>query len=140
MNYWKKYLKNLYKYVILESKHWYETRNIGGGCPPIETPKGWLMIYHAVDDMDKGRTYRAGAALLDKKDPTKVIGHLHEPLFSPEEKWEKKGNINNVVFPTGAVIFNKRLYIYYGAADKRIAVISLDLNELLEELVKIKYN
>jgi len=90
LNYWKKYLKNLCNYVILEAKHWYETRNIGGGCPPIETPKGWLMIYHAVDDMDVGRTYRTGAALLDKKDPTKVIGHLHEPLFSPEEKWEKK--------------------------------------------------
>ena len=136
LDYWKKYLKNLCRYVILESKHWYETRNIGGGCPPIETPKGWLMIYHAVDDMDVGRTYRAGAALLDKKDPTKVIGHLHEPLFSPEEKWEKKGVVGNVVFPTGTALFGKRLYIYYGAADKYIAAASVNLRELIDTLIK----
>ena len=94
------------------------------------------MIYHAVDDMNQGRTYRAGAALLDKKDPTKVIGHLHEPLFSPEEKWEKKGVVGNVVFPTGTALFGKRLYIYYGAADKYIAVASVNLRELVDTLIK----
>lgn len=135
LSYWKKYFKKLCDFVVLESKHWFETRNIGGGCPPIETDKGWLLIYHAVDDMDVGKTYRAGAALLDKKDPTKVLGHLHEPLLSPEKPYEKKGNINNVIFPTGAVVFDKRLYIYYGAADTSIAVASVDLNELLDELV-----
>tara|TARA_Y100000310_G_scaffold343641_1_gene452237 strand:- start:633 stop:1673 length:1041 start_codon:yes stop_codon:yes gene_type:complete len=132
--YWENYLKRLSDYIVLESKHWFETRNVGGGCPPIETDKGWLLIYHAVDDMDSGRTYRAGAALLDKKDPTKVIGHLHEPLLSPEESWEKKGNVDNVVFPTGAVVFGKRLYIYYGAADTVIAAASVNLQELLDEL------
>lgn len=136
LNYWKKYFTRMSDYVVLEATHWYETRNIGGGCPPIETDKGWLLIYHAVDDMDKGRTYRAGVALLDKKDPTKVIGHLKEPLFSPEEKWEKKGVVDNVVFPTGAVVFGKKLYIYYGAADKYIAVASVNMNELLKELVR----
>lgn len=135
--YWKNYLKNLCNYIILQSKHWFETRNIGGGCPPIETDKGWLLIYHAVDDMDKGRTYRAGAALLDLKDPTKVIGHHHTPLFSPDKKYEKEGNVSNVVFPTGAVVFDERLYIYYGAADTSIAVVSMNLKELLNELVEI---
>ena len=136
LKYWKKYLRRLCNFVILESKYWYESRNIGGGGPPIETDKGWLLIYHAVDDMNSGKIYRAGAALLDKKNPTKVIGHLKEPLFSPEKGWEKKGNIDNVVFPTGAVIFDERLYIYYGAADKRIAVLSINLNELLDELIR----
>lgn len=134
LDFWKKYLKRLSDFVVLESKYWYESRNVGGGCPPIETDKGWLLVYHAVDDMDRGKIYRAGAVLLDKKDPTKVIGHPREPLFSPEKAWEIKGNVDNVVFPTGAVIFDKKLYIYYGAADKRIAVVSLDLNELLDEL------
>ena len=138
LNFWKNYFKRLCDFVILQSKFWYESRNIGGGCPPIETKMGWLLIYHAVDDMDKGKIYRAGAALLDKKDPTKVIGHLKEPLFSPEEEWEKKGNINNVVFPTGSAIFNGRLYIYYGAADKNIAVVSVNLKELLREILKNK--
>jgi len=136
LDYWKKYLRKLSDYVVLESKYWYETRNVGGGCPPIETNKGWLLIYHAVDDMNRGKIYRAGAALLSKKDPTKVIGHLKYPLFSPEKKWEKEGVVDNVVFPTGAVIFGKRLYIYYGASDKRIAVASVNINKLLGELTK----
>lgn len=136
LKYWENYLKRLCDYIILESKYWYQTRNIGGGCPPIETDKGWILIYHGVDDMDSGRIYRAGVALLDKKDPTKVISHFRDPLFSPEEKWEKEGNVPNVVFPTGAAVFNKRLYIYYGAADTRIGAVSVDMNELLEALLK----
>jgi beta-1,2-mannobiose phosphorylase / 1,2-beta-oligomannan phosphorylase len=136
--YWGQYFRKLCDYVVLESKHWYETRNVGGGCPPIETDKGWLLIYHAVDDMDRGKTYRAGAALLDKKDPTKVIGHLHQPLFSPTEKWEKKGVVNNVVFPTGSAVFGKKLYIYYGTADTRIAAVSVNLKSLLNEIIKNK--
>jgi len=136
LDFWKDYLKVLSNFIVLESRHWYEVRNVGGGCPPIETNKGWLLIYHGVDDMNIGRIYRAGAALLDKSDPTKVINHPREPLFSPETEWEKKGNVNNVVFPSGAAIFGKILYIYYGAADMRIGVISLDINELLDELTK----
>lgn len=138
LNFWKKYLRKLSNFRVLESKYWYETRNIGGGAPPIKTNKGWLLIYHAVDDMDKGKTYRAGAALLDKKNPQKVIGHLREPLFSPEEKYEISGGVDNVVFPTGTAIFDDILYIYYGAADTRIAVVSLKLKELLKELLKEK--
>ncbi|MBU1178512.1 pesticidal protein Cry7Aa [Patescibacteria group bacterium] len=133
--YWLNYLKKLSDYVVLESKYWFESRNIGGGCPPLETDKGWLLIYHAVEDSNSGKIYRAGAALLDKEDPGKVIGHLREPLFSPEEEWELKGDVDNVVFPTGTAQFGNRLYIYYGAADKRIAVASLDINELLAELL-----
>lgn len=135
-DFWRDYLKILPSFVVLESRHWYEVRNVGGGCPPIETNKGWILIYHGVDDLNVGRIYRAGVALLDKSDPTKVISHPREPLFSPETEWEKKGNVNNVVFPSGAVIFGKRLYIYYGAADMRIGVISLDINELLDELTR----
>lgn len=140
LDYWKQYFKKLSQYVVLESQHWFESRNIGGGCPPIETKKGWLMIYHAVDDMDRGKIYRAGAALLSKNDPTKVIGHLEEPLLSPEKVWEKDGNINNVIFPTGHAIFGNKLYVYYGASDKYIGAFSVNINSLLKELVKNKVN
>ena len=66
----------------------------------------------------------------------KVIGRLKTPLFSPEETCEKIGNVDNVVFPTGAVVRNGRVYIYYGAADKLIAARSVDLTELLTKLKK----
>ncbi len=134
-NYWKKHLRNLGEHVVLDSEYSFESRNVGGGCPPIETKDGWLLIYHGVEDTAlQGKIYHAGAALLDINDPTKVIGRLKTPLFSPIEPWEKKGDVNNVVFPTGTVLKDGRLFIYYGAADKRIAAKSLDIEELLGEL------
>lgn len=136
LNFWRKYLKNLGEHVLLEKKHWYESRNIGGGAPPIKTEKGWLLIYHAVEETNKKKIYHAGAALLDLKNPQKILGHLRDPLFSPTEKYEKKGEIDNVVFPTGTAIFGKDLYIYYGCADKKIAVAKVNLNSLLKELLK----
>jgi len=135
-DYWREYLRDLGSYILFESKYRFESRNIGGGCPPIETKEGWLLIYHGVEDSRQGRIYHAAAALLDLEDPTKVIGRLKRPLFSPTEKWEKLGDVNNVVFPTGTVLKDSRLYIYYGAADKCIAAKSVDINELLAELKK----
>lgn len=131
---WRNYLKNLGDFIVLDPLFWFENRNIGGGCPPIETEDGWLIIYHAVEDAPLGKIYHAAAALLDRKNPLKVLGRLTEPLFSPKTSWEKMGVTDNVVFPTGAIIKDKRLHIYYGAADKLIAAQSVNLSELLTEL------
>ena len=132
--YWANHLKNLSSNLLLGAKYWYESRHIGGGPPPIETDDGWLIIYHAVEDSEAGKVYHASAALLDKDDPQKVIGRLKDPLISPKMKWEQHGDVNNVVFPTGAAKLDERLYLYYGAADKRIAAASLDIDELVDEL------
>ncbi|HUV42613.1 MAG TPA: pesticidal protein Cry7Aa [Patescibacteria group bacterium] len=133
---WHHHLKNLGDFIVLDPLFWFENRNVGGGCPPIETEDGWLIIYHAVEDTPFGKIYHAAAALLDLKNPLKVLGRLIEPLFSPKAPWEKSGVTNNVVFPTGAIVRDKRLYIYYGAADKLIAAKSINLTELLTKLKK----
>ena len=133
---WRNYFKNLGDFIVLDPLFWFENRNIGGGCPPIETKDGWLIIYHAVEDTPFGKIYHASAALLDLKNPLKVLGRLTEPLFSPKASWEKSGVVDNVVFPTGGVVRDKRLCIYYGAADKLIAAKSINLTELLIELKK----
>ena len=134
LDYWKDYLGNLGHHIILDPEYGFESKNIGGGCPPIETNEGWLLIYHGVEDAAHGLTYHAGAALLDINNPQRVIGRLKKPLFSPTESWEKNGDVNNVVFPTGTVLKSNRIFIYYGAADKLIAAKSLDIQELLSEL------
>jgi len=134
--FWEKYLSELADHVMLENKYWFETRSIGGGAPPIETPDGWLMIYHSVEDANKGRTYHASAALMDLEDPTKVIGRLPYPLFSPDQDFEKKGYVNNVVFPTGVAVFGDDIHIYYGMADKRIGLAKTSLKDLVTELKK----
>jgi predicted GH43/DUF377 family glycosyl hydrolase len=87
-----------------------------------------------VHDTIKGYVYSACAALLDLKNPQKEIARLPYPLFYPEKEWELKGEVNNVCFPTGAVAEDDTLYIYYGAADERIAVASVSVKELLAEL------
>jgi predicted GH43/DUF377 family glycosyl hydrolase len=68
------------------------------------------------------------------KDPRKEIARLPYPLFKPELEWELKGEVNNVCFPTGSALFDDILYIYYGAADERIACASVSLTDLLAEL------
>lgn len=136
--YWINYLKNLSKYVILEGAHGFEGRHVGAGAPPIKTKKGWLLIYHSAEESNRGRLYHAGAALYDLKNPLKMIARLPYPLFSPEEDYERMGHVNSVVFPTGTAIFGEKLYIYYGAADTYIGVASVNLDELLDELLKNK--
>lgn len=133
--FWKNYLVHLKDYIVLVPKFEHESSYVGGGCPPIETGYGWLIIYHGVQDTIKGFIYSACAALFDLKNPMKEIARLPYPLFKPELVWELKGEVNNVCFPTGAALFGDILYIYYGAADERIGCASVHLPELLNELM-----
>jgi predicted GH43/DUF377 family glycosyl hydrolase len=133
--FYQDYLSNFNDHVLLSSKHDHEISYVGGGCPPIETDQGWLIIYHGVKDGLYGYIYSACAALLDLEDPRKEIARLPYPLFKPELDWELKGEVNNVCFPTGAVVFDDTLYIYYGAADERIACASVSVSELITELL-----
>ena len=111
---------------------------VGAGCPPIETEAGWLLIYHGVHDTVEGYVYCACACILDIEFPMVELARLPYPLFSPEESWEITGAVNNVCFPTGAVVIAGELFIYYGAADHQIACASIHLAELVEEIMKYK--
>jgi predicted GH43/DUF377 family glycosyl hydrolase len=135
-DFWREYLKRLGEFIVMDPKYPFESYTIGLGCPPLETSEGWLLITHGVEDTQNGLIYHAGAALLDLNNPLKVLGRLKEPLFSPKEEWEEIGNVNNVVFPSGAIIEKNKLTIYYGSADTLIAAKSLELNHLIEELIK----
>jgi len=133
--FWENYFIHLNENIVLVSKHKHEVSYIGAGCPPIETKDGWLLIYHGVHDTPKGYVYSACAALLDLENPNKEIARLPYCLFEPEYEWELKGEVNNVVFPTGTALFEDTLYIYYGAADEQIACASLSISALLKELL-----
>lgn len=135
ITFWQNYFLKFNDYVLLSPKYDHEISYIGGGCPPIETEFGWLLIYHGVKDSLSGYVYSACAVLLDLENPQKEIARLPYALFKPEYVWELKGEVNNVCFPTGAVVFGDVLYIFYGAADERIACASVSLSELLKELI-----
>lgn len=133
--FWDDYLMSLHQHIVLAPKFAHEISYIGAGCPPIETEHGWLIIYHGVHDTVSGYRYVACAALLDLENPAKELARLPFPLFAPEHEYEINGEVNNVCFPTGAAVFDSTLYIYYGAADERIACASVSLPELLTALL-----
>ena len=136
--YWQHYLLHFEDQIVLSPKFEHEISYIGGGCPPIETALGWLLIYHAVHDTVNGYVYSACAALVELDNPLIEISRLPYPLFKPELVWELKGEVNNVCFPTGTVLVGDTLYIYYGAADDQIAYASLSITALLDELMLYK--
>ncbi|UII20689.1 hypothetical protein [Fulvivirga ligni] len=106
---------------------------IGGSTPPLRTKDGWLIIYHGVENGGQGY-YRVGAALLDLEDPTKVTHRLTDWIMEPEHDYEIEGFYKGCVFPTGNMIIDNTLYVYYGAADKYIGLATYDVNELLDAL------
>jgi predicted GH43/DUF377 family glycosyl hydrolase len=112
-------------------KWWWDSKKVGAAAPPIKTEQGWVMLYHGVSESG---TYRVGAVLLDLKNPVKIIGRTDNPIFEPEAPYEKEGQIQNVVFPCGNVLFKDKLFVYYGGADKVVGVATVELSELLRVL------
>lgn len=120
--------------VVMEPERKWEQKKLGAGPPPIRTKKGWLLIYHGVEYDNSNKKYHAGAALLDLSDPSKVIARTKEPILSPERKYEIFGDVPNVVFPEGAVVKEDKIFIYYGAADKRCCLATGNLEELVDSI------
>ena len=112
----------------------WDSLKVGISTQPIKTKYGWLLLYHGVSKSHS--TYRIGALLLDLKDPAIVLSRSTDPIFEPVEQYEKVGIVNNVVFPCGAVLKGKTLYIYYGGADTVTGVATMDYNILMKALVR----
>jgi predicted GH43/DUF377 family glycosyl hydrolase len=110
----------------------WEFMQIGNCGSPLELDEGWLVLTHGVGSL---RRYSIGVLLLDKEDPTRVIGRLSEPLISPGD-WERTGYVPNVVYTCGFIAHKGRLIIPYGSADRSIAFITVNLAELVGKLTR----
>ena len=110
----------------------WECGKIRINTPPIKTRHGWLTIYHAVGS---DKHYRLGALLLDLKDPTKVLHRTSDWIMQPERDYEIEGYYRGCVFPCGKVVIDGTLFVYYGAADKYVAVVTCALDEPLRLLL-----
>lgn len=108
----------------------WEVLQLGNCGPPIETGAGWLVLTHGVGPM---RTYSIGAILLDLDDPSRVIGHLRQPLLSPTPD-EQDGYVPNVVYSCGALAHGDALVIPFGIGDAAIGFASVSLPALLMTL------
>jgi len=114
--------------ILLSPQFRWEYFKIGGGAPPIKTEKGWILIYHGVDDKMR---YRLGVALLDLEDPGKVLKRYDKPFLEPEADYEKNGVVPNVTFTCGAVLIKDTVYVYYGGADTVVCVATATVKEIL---------
>ena len=115
---------------------WWDSTKIGIGPPPLETPEGWLLIYHGVRMVAGGPQYRLGLAPLDLEQPDRCLRRGREWIFAPEASYERMGDVGNVVFACGATVGpdGDTLRLYYGAADTYVAVATASVRRLLEWL------
>jgi predicted GH43/DUF377 family glycosyl hydrolase len=141
-----------HKMVASPRQDQWDAWKIGAGPPPIKTDKGWLFIYHGIDQVspprdqiktnhgtvDLKRTYRLGVMLIDKDDPSKILYRSKGFILEPKEKYEKDGFVPNVVFSCGAVVIDDTLYVYYGGADTVIGLATCKMSDLLKAIADKK--
>lgn len=124
--------------LMMEARRgaWWDANKIGLSPPPIETPHGWLVIYHGVKHTAAGCIYRLGLALFDLNMPERCIKRGDEWVFGPVEPYELHGDVGNVVFPCGYTIApdGDTIQLYYGAADTSIGLATGSLRALLDWL------
>ena len=161
---WVAYSKDLISWGKLDAlnltkKGEWDYERTGAGPPPIKTDKGWLLIYHGVISNKKRKTvdkivermnisgtisgtlrkrdslYCGGVALLDLKNPKKIIAKSKVPILFPMKRHEISiYEDKRIIFPTGAVVDGKDLLIYSGAGDALITVKKISLSRLFKKL------
>ena len=112
---------------LITPKFPWELVQMGNCGPPIELEEGWLMLTHGVGAM---RKYSIGAALLDKDDPSKVIGRTSAPILAAASE-DREGYVPNVVYSCGAIRHGDSIFIPYGVADSSVAFAFVSIKSLL---------
>lgn len=120
-----------HRHVMGARAEFWDNGRVGCSAVPFMTDKGWLEIYHGATLDDR---YCLGAALLDKKEPWKVIARSWRPVLQPEEEYELNGYFGNVVFNCGVLAEDGVVKIYYGAADNYVAYASVSLKDIMADL------
>lgn len=124
--------------MILEARRgaWWDANKIGLSPPLIDTPRGWLMLYHGVRQTASGCIYRLGLALFESENPEKCLLRGDSWIFGPEADYERHGDVDDAVFPCGYTLDadGDTLNLYYGAADSCIALAQGSVKSLLEWL------
>jgi predicted GH43/DUF377 family glycosyl hydrolase len=117
------------KVIIRPSQPW-EFTQLGNCGSPIETEAGWLVLTHGVGPM---RKYCIGAVLLDRDDPSRILGRLKDPLLGPAPD-EREGYVPNVVYSCGSLVHHDTLILPYAVSDTATRFASVPLGDLLDAL------
>jgi predicted GH43/DUF377 family glycosyl hydrolase len=126
--------------LVAKAEFAWEDNRIGGSTPPVRTERGWLVLYHGVQTVDariRRVVYRVGAMMLDLQDPGKVIARCPQFLMEPQAYYERFGAyIPEVIFPTANIVRGGQLWVYYGCCDTSIALATVRLDELVDEVMR----
>jgi beta-1,4-mannooligosaccharide/beta-1,4-mannosyl-N-acetylglucosamine phosphorylase len=123
-----------HRHVLAPQPWTWESTKVGAGPTPIETPEGWLVVYHGVLTSCNGFVYSMGAVLLDLDEPWRILARGRDYLLSPQVPYEQIGDVPNVVFPCAALVDHAadRLTIYYGGADTVVCLAHGHLSEVVD--------
>lgn len=118
--------------VLAPRSGYWDPDRIGAAGPPIEIDHGWLLIYYGEKDTSAGPLVRLGAAILNRDDPSCVLARSNIPILAPRKKYERIGDVGNVIFSCGALLENEsQLRIYYGASDSCICLGVCALDDII---------
>ena len=135
--FWDSWYPKMNEHEIKELRR-NEYDHVEVGATPIKTKYGWLLIYSHIQNFfpggDRGPLFGIEALLLDLNDPRKIIGRTEGPMMVPEEPYELSGHVSNIVFPSGALLRDKTLTIYYGATDTTTCSASVNLDDLISSI------
>ncbi len=120
------------KCIMTPRGGFWDANRIGPAGPPLEVDQGWLLIYYGVKVTSAGQLVRLGATLLDKEEPWRVIARSNIPILSPRERYERFGDIPNVVFSCGGVVEDRLMHTYYGASDSCICRASAPVSDIVD--------
>ncbi len=126
--------------VVLSPRpgHW-DTHRVGNAAPPVKVKDGrWLLLYYGIKDTSAGPLFRIGAVFLDPDNPAKVLSRTNIPILSPRERYERVGDIPNLIFSRGAILEDETLLLYYGASDSCICLGSTTIDKIEQECIKSK--
>lgn len=107
----------------------WDSLSVGSNGVPIETEAGWLLINHGYNE---DHIYKFGVCLVDLDDPTRMLHRPRQAIFWPEELWELRGDVPNVVFSCANLVVDGQVYVYYGGGDHVIGLATCALQDLLE--------
>jgi beta-1,2-mannobiose phosphorylase / 1,2-beta-oligomannan phosphorylase len=120
------------QYSIPVRSDFFDSQKLSMGAPPVKTKDGWLAVYGTVDWNDSSR-YKVGAMLLDFDEPHKVNYRTSKPILAPDEPYENDWK-PGIVYPSGLIIRDKKVFIYYGGGDKHVCLVTSPLDKFLEDL------
>jgi len=137
MSIWLKYSDDLvywgnHQLVMTPRGGYWDPDRIGAAAPPIEIDDGWLLLYYGVKGTSGGPLFRLGAAVLDKDDPSQVLARSNIPILAPRERYERMGDVNNLVFSCGALLNeDNEVWVYYGGSDSCLCLGTAALDDIL---------